>query len=50
MKAKENITEKYISQDKPYSLLPDDYTPEEKEEILRTINNYNAIYLEILEK
>lgn len=31
-----------------YSLIPDDYTKEEKEEILRTINEYNAICIEIL--
>jgi hypothetical protein len=34
--------------EKLYSLIPDDYTPEEKDEILRTINEYNAICLEIL--
>ncbi|MDR1988228.1 MAG: hypothetical protein LBQ24_05905 [Candidatus Peribacteria bacterium] len=45
MREKGNIT-----QDKLYSLLPDDYSPEEKEEILMTINNYNAICLEILGK
>jgi len=32
-----------------YALIPDTYTHEEKEEILRVINDYNAICLEILE-
>jgi hypothetical protein len=45
---KSNTTNKDITQDKLYSLLPDDYTSEEKDEILRTINEYNAICLEIL--
>jgi hypothetical protein len=40
---KENITN-----DELYKLIPDDYTPEEKEEILRVINEYNTICLEIL--
>jgi hypothetical protein len=39
---------KKITNDDIYNLIPDDYTPDEKEEILRTINEYNAICLEIL--
>jgi hypothetical protein len=31
-----------------YSLISDDYTNEEKEEIRRVITEYNAICLEIL--
>jgi hypothetical protein len=40
---KENITNDDI-----YNSIPDDYTPAEKEEILRVISEYNAICLEIL--
>jgi hypothetical protein len=50
MREKENIAKGDITQDSLYNLLPDDYTPEEKEEILRTINEYNRICLEILGK
>ncbi|MDR2609512.1 MAG: hypothetical protein LBC06_02870 [Rickettsiales bacterium] len=42
------MEKKKITNNDLYSLIPNDYTLEEKEEILRVIHEYNAICLEIL--
>lgn len=35
-------------QNRIYNLIPDNYTEEDKNEIIRVINEYNTICLEIL--